>query len=133
MNTTQQKPQTLDEIEAALAEWEASYERLPKKEKQKIRRWLATCKRAAGKINPETAEVIWDYVETLDPYGIYPELPEALRQADREYFVRAPRSKVWVRFFDLPPAIKRKLNAQPPKMPPEFDALMSEFERELPF
>ena len=54
--------------------------------------WLAIRKEAGRKIDPETAEVEWTYAQTLDPYGIYPELPEEWQQVGREYFARSPGS-----------------------------------------
>ena len=66
--------------------------------------WLAIRKEAGRHIDPETAEVFWTYAQTLDPYGIDPELPEELRQVGREYFARSPGSNVWVLFDDLPKA-----------------------------
>jgi hypothetical protein len=35
------------------------------------------------KINPKTAEVEWRYARTLDPYGVYPDLPEECQQVGR--------------------------------------------------
>ena len=71
--------------------------------------WLASRKEAGLKIDPETAEVEWTYTQTLDPYGVYPELPEEYRQVGREYFARSPGSDVWVLFGDLPDAIESAL------------------------
>ena len=71
--------------------------------------WLASRKEAGLKIDPETAEVDWTYAQTLDPYGVYPELPEECQQIGREYFARAPGSDVWVWFGDLPDAIRSAL------------------------
>jgi hypothetical protein len=68
--------------------------------------WLAIRKEAALKIDPETAEVEWWYAQTLDPYGVNPELPEEYQQVGREYFARSPGSDVWVWFGDLPDAIR---------------------------
>jgi hypothetical protein len=65
-------------------------------------RWLALRKEAALKIDPETAEVEWNYAQTLDPYGVEPELPEEYWQVGREYFARSPGSDIWVWFGDLP-------------------------------
>jgi hypothetical protein len=70
----------------------------------KIKKWLAIRKKAGRKIDPETAEVDWIYAQTLDPYGVYPELPEELQQVGREYFARSPGSDIWVLFADLPTA-----------------------------
>jgi hypothetical protein len=68
--------------------------------------WLTSRKEAGLKIDPETAEVEWTYAQTLDPYGVYPELPEECQQVGREYFARAPGSDVWVCFHDLPDATR---------------------------
>ena len=74
-----------------------------------VEQWLAIRKEAGLKIDPETAEVEWIYALTLDPYGVYPELPEEYRQVGREYFARSPGSDVWVLFGDLPDAIESAL------------------------
>jgi len=81
--------------------------------------WLATRKEAGPKIDPETAEVMWVYAQTLDPYGIDPELPPELEQVGREYFARSPGSDVWVLFDDLPRNVR--------------DALWTKHKRELAF
>ena len=67
-----------------------------------VQQWLAIRKEAALKIDPQTAEVTWCYTQTLDPYGIEPNLPEEFQQVGREYFACAPESDVWVWFGDLP-------------------------------
>jgi hypothetical protein len=85
--------------------------------------WLASRKEAGLKIDPETAEVERRYVQTFDPYGVYPELPEQYRQVGREYFVRSPGSGVWVWFEDLPDAIRIALwekHQSGLAVPPEF-------------
>jgi hypothetical protein len=71
-----------------------------------VKQWLAIRKEAALQIDPETAEVEWTYAQTLDPYGIDPDLPEEYQCVGREYFARSPRSDVWVWFGDLPDAIR---------------------------
>ena len=71
--------------------------------------WLAGRKEAGLKIDPETAEVEWTYAQTLDPYGVYPELPEEYWQVGREYFARSPGSDVSVWFGDLPGATRDAL------------------------
>src|SRR5438876_2150864 len=78
-------------------------------EEIEVRKWLAIRKRAARKIDPETAEVMWCYQCTLDPYGIDPDLPEEYRCVGREYFARAPGSDIWVWFGDLPGESREKL------------------------
>ena len=74
-----------------------------------IDEWLAARKRAGQSIDPETAEVDWWYAQTLDPYGIDPDLPDEYRQVGREYFAFDPNSEVWVHFGDLPDAIREAL------------------------
>jgi hypothetical protein len=71
--------------------------------------WLAIRKEAGLKIDPETAEVDWIYAHTLDPYGVYPDLPEDCQQVGREYFARSPGGDVWVWFGDLPDATRDAL------------------------
>jgi hypothetical protein len=74
-----------------------------------VEQWLAIRKEAGLQIDPATAEVEWTYEQTLDPYGINPDLPEECRQVGREYFARAPGSDVWVWFGDLPEATRSAL------------------------
>jgi len=72
-------------------------------------RWLKSIKKAARSISPDTAEVMWTYALTLDPYGVLPELPIEARQVGREYFARAPGGADWVWFGDLSGPVRRKL------------------------
>jgi hypothetical protein len=74
-----------------------------------VEQWLAIRKEAALRIDPDTAEVDWTYAQTLDPYGLDPELPEEFHQVGREYFARAPGSDIWVWFGDLPKATEDAL------------------------
>jgi hypothetical protein len=71
--------------------------------------WLAIRKEAGLQIDPETAEVEWTYAQTLDPYGVPPDLPEECDCVGREYFARSPGSDVWVWFGDLPDATREAL------------------------
>ena len=71
-------------------------------EELNVEQWLAVRKEAGVKINPETAEVDWNYAHTGDPYGIRSDLPEEYRQIGRVYFARSPGSDIWVHFGDLP-------------------------------
>jgi len=75
----------------------------------KKREWLAIRKQAGREIDPDTAEVFWDYGQVLDPYGIHPELPEEYQCVGRNYFARAPGSDIWVEFGDLPSATRDAL------------------------
>jgi len=73
---------------------------------QRTMQWLAIRKEAGLKLDPETAEVEWCYAQTLDPYGVDPDLPEQCQQIGREYFARSRASDVWVNFRDLPKTIR---------------------------
>ena len=77
-------------------------------ESDEIRKYLDDRKHEAEKIDPQTAEVTWQYAETLDPYGVH-DLPPVLRQVGREYFARHPGSEIWVWFGDLPYVVSRRL------------------------
>ncbi len=80
-----------DTVTLTLAQWEA---------------W----RRAAGlHIDPETAEVLWNYTQVLDPYGIWPDIPEECDCVGRSYFARSPGMDVWVEFGDLPDATRDAL------------------------
>jgi hypothetical protein len=57
---------------------------------------------AGRQIDPETAEVFSSSAQTMDSYGIDPDLPEVLQQTGAEHFARAPGSGIWVSFHDLP-------------------------------
>jgi hypothetical protein len=74
--------------------------------------WLAIRKEAGLKINPDTAEVCYWYVQILDPYGLEPDLPEECQQIGRSPFVRAPGSDIWVWFGDLPEATLEALRSK---------------------
>ena len=74
-----------------------------------VEEWLAIRKEAGKQIDPETAEVTYWYARTLDPYGVYPDLPAEYAQVGREYFARSPDSDIWVKFYDLPDATHEAL------------------------
>lgn len=57
--------------------------------------FLSARKEAGRNIDPKTAEICWHYALTIDPYGIYPELPEEFQQVGREYFARSPDNDIW--------------------------------------
>jgi hypothetical protein len=63
---------------------------------QELNEFHSIRKEAGRNIDPTTAEVDWIYAQTLDPYGIDPDLPEEYQQVGREYFARAPGSDIWV-------------------------------------
>jgi hypothetical protein len=75
-------------------------------------KWLAVRKEAALRIDPETAEVSWEYGQTLDPYRVRDYLPEECQQIGRNYFARSPGSDLWVSFDDLPYAVCQRLWAR---------------------
>ena len=79
-----------------------------------VQLFLAKQKQEGALIDPETAEVCWEYGNTLDPYGVY-DLPEQFTQIGREYYARRPGGDVWVSYMDLPPETLRRLRekAQP--------------------
>jgi hypothetical protein len=79
------------------------------KEKLDVEAFLAAQKVEGLKIDPATAEVTWTYARTLDPYGIFDDLPEECQQVGREYFARAPGSDNWVNFGDLPEGTREAL------------------------
>jgi Peptidase family M1 domain len=56
----------------------------------KVTEWLAIRKKTGREIDPETAEVMWDYGYDFDPYGLDPELPDEYRWVGRLYFARSP-------------------------------------------
>src|SRR5215471_15178240 len=55
-------------------------EHIPARESEGIqngkKQWLAIRKEAGLRIDPETDEVMWNYRQTLDPYGIGLYIPE---------------------------------------------------------
>src|SRR5262249_13306551 len=74
-----------------------------------VEKWLAIRKEAGKHIDPQTAEVACWYAETLDPYGVDPDLPDDCSCIGRQYFARAPGSDIWVRFGDLPEATREAI------------------------
>ena len=85
-----------------------------------VQECLAICKEAGLRIDPETAEVCWDYAQVVDPYGIHNLSDEDEHYCiGRAYFARSPNSDVWVEFGDLPDATR--------------DALWQKHKRQLAF
>jgi hypothetical protein len=85
--------------------------------------WLAVRKLEALKIDPDTADVRWDYAQTLDPYGVA-NLPEEFQQVGREYFARRPGSDIWIWFGDLPERTRSRLwELRAQVFPQGFEAL----------
>ena len=100
---------TVEEMMKIVDEAPTDCEKHPNIEDVEVEEWLATRKREALKIDPETAEVTWWYAQTLDPYGINPDLPEEYQQIGRESFARPPGSDIWVWFGDLPIQTQHRL------------------------
>jgi hypothetical protein len=59
---------------------------------------LIICWEAAKHIDPETAEVKWEYMPFDDPYGVL----QSDHPTVRQYFARSPASDIWVAWSDLP-------------------------------
>jgi hypothetical protein len=51
---------------------------LTDKQISEMKQFLAERQNAGLRIDPDTAEVDWTYAQTLDSYGIDPDLPEEL-------------------------------------------------------
>jgi hypothetical protein len=76
---------------------------------QEFEEFRSTRREAGKDIDPANVEVKWIYAQTVDPYGLDPELPVECQQVGREYFVRSPGSDIWVWFGDLPSAMRDTL------------------------
>jgi hypothetical protein len=78
-----------------------------------VEAWLAVRKAEALKINPLTAEVVFDgWAHVLDPYGVRDDLPAEGKCIGRTYFARRPESEIWVAFNDLPAETLRALSKE---------------------
>jgi hypothetical protein len=66
---------------------------------------------AGLKIDPATAEVTWEYVQILDPYGVRNLSPEE-HCVGAVMFARAPDSDIWVSQYELPCATLDALSAR---------------------
>jgi hypothetical protein len=74
-----------------------------------LEEWEAWRKAAGLNIDPETAEIVWEYTQVGDPYGVWPNIPEEGRCVGRSYFARSPGMDVWIEFGDLPDATRDAL------------------------
>jgi hypothetical protein len=79
----------LERLEAAMATPES-------------KEWLASRKEIGRQIDPDAAEVIWQFESVLDPYQVCKDLPDQLQLVGREYFARSLDTEDWVSFDDLP-------------------------------
>jgi hypothetical protein len=67
------------------------------------KQWDAIRQVPGQKVDPDTADVMWVYADTVDYRSGICGVPV------REYFARASESKEWVRFGDLPQATRLAL------------------------
>ncbi len=74
-----------------------------------LEQWLQVRKEEGRKIDPNTAEVWWNWADTSDPYCVYPHPPGEYQCVGRVYFARSPGSDIWVLFSDLPDETERRL------------------------
>ena len=78
-------------------------------QKMSLEEWLATRVEAGTHIDPDTAEVDWEYGDPGDPYRVYPDRPAEARCIGRVRFARAPGTDIWVAFEDLPSEVCKRL------------------------
>jgi hypothetical protein len=62
-----------------------------------------------SRLIPGLPRLTWCYAQTLDPYGVDPNLPEEYQCVGRESLVRRPGSDIWVWFGDLPNETLKRL------------------------
>jgi hypothetical protein len=74
-----------------------------------LEEWKAWRRAAGLHIDPETAEISWDYQQLGDPYRVHPELAADLDSAGPTYFARSPGTSVWIEFGDLPETTRDEL------------------------
>jgi hypothetical protein len=75
-------------------------------------KWLQAVVDEAEKIDPATAEMIFDFTDCMNPYGIAHD-EEDSGWVGRTEFARNPGSEIWVWFGDLPEAVRDALWARP--------------------
>ena len=71
--------------------------------------WHALLEIAGRQIDPETAQICSMHRQVVDPYGVYPDLPDECDCIGRCYFARAPGSPVWIEFGHLTEATREAL------------------------
>jgi hypothetical protein len=74
--------------------------------------WRALLKIAGHQIDPENAEVDWEFGPVGDPYGVYANTPSEYYCIGRLYFARNPGSSVWIEFGDLADATREALESK---------------------
>src|SRR4051812_45288973 len=72
------------------------------------KKWLASRREIGRQIDPEAADVTWQFASVLDPYGLC-ESRNLLHSVGREYFARRLDREDWVSFDDLPPRTRERL------------------------
>jgi hypothetical protein len=74
--------------------------------------WQELVMIAGRQIDPENAEVYWEFGPVADPYGVYRNLSSEHSCVGRLYFARNPGSSVWIAFGDLPDATRKALESK---------------------
>src|SRR3989442_670061 len=81
---------------------------------EEYQEFRSTCREVGKLIEPMTAEVLWAYTRTIDPYGNDPMFSEEGREygeydtVGRAYFARSPGGE-WICFEDLPEVTRSAL------------------------
>jgi hypothetical protein len=105
---------TFRETLHALREAQEAYDRaladIPPQISEETKQWLEIRKKEALLIDPATAEYMWAYGQTMDPYGVEPDLPPYLQQVQRNHFYRRPGSDISVSIHDLPEETAKALH-----------------------
>lgn len=81
---------------------------MKEEQQQTLEQWSALRKEAGVLIDPETAEVDWDYGVVGDPYDIG-RIPVDQKCTGRRYFAKSSGCDVWVAFSDLPRVTRNAL------------------------
>jgi hypothetical protein len=89
-------------------------------ERKKLEQWLAGRKEAGRAIDVATCEIMCDWGQIADPYGVGDRSPEA-DCIGQNIFVRSPDSGGWVSLDDLPEERARALHQRIEKGLPEDD------------
>jgi hypothetical protein len=82
--------------------------------------WRELLQIAGRQIDPKTAEVDSEWCQMTDPYGIHDSPPEG-GCIGRLDFARAPGTKLWILFNDLPAATCEALRKRAPDSDPDDD------------
>ena len=70
----------------------------------------AECRAEGAKIDPQNCEVLRDYVQVLDPYGVLDLEPEAC--IGGEWFIRGLPDGYWIWKHDVPADIVKAVQAR---------------------